>query len=456
MWTRAPAKPLLGAAAPAPIDRRRLLTVFGIGAVLNLTFLALLYAHPVARENLYPPEGVHQGNAWEDSDVMGYVHRARNFLRYGVFGKGEEPGTHRTVGYPFFLASAMILFGEYWVLAVLVMQALLAAAVYGAVFDLGGLVCGGRIEVSRLAVILLGLSGAFCATVPALLTDLTFAALFTIGLWLGVSGVARRNVWHLVAQIGVLGAAAQVRPTLVLYPAVHVIVLVAAARGFGVLEYRDIRWGIVASGLFLILACGAPAIRNAVNHGYFHPSDALEINLFKQLTHRILRASGEEERFHVLRSQVDAVGGFEARIKRQREVALAEVRAHPWITAKIVAIQASAVLGSSHWLRAARLLGWSEISLVRTLALAASVTTNVIVDILCGSLVWTIARRRNWLMVSALLALPIYLLLPTFIDAAGPRMRLPVEAALILGASCEVVRRRSHDAAFTLSTPQGT
>jgi hypothetical protein len=414
--------------------------VYLAGAGLGLLFLAALSASPLARANLQPPEGTYAGNAWAGSDVMTYVLPARNFLRFGVFGEGTDPDVRRTVGYPFFLAAAMRAFGEHWVTAVLVLQCLLAGLAYVAAFDLAVLLFPDRPRAPWLAVLLLVLSGAFLVTPPALLSDLPFAALFTVGTWLGIAGMARRRTWWVAAHLVVLAAAAQVRPTLVFYPIVDAALLWAIARRFGVSPER---WARVAVGLsFAVLTAAglAPTARNAVNHGYFRPSDVPDVNLFRQFARLVLLRSGDGDRYPALLAQVNAESGLLSRSRRQRELAMAVIREHPGPAAAQAGVQALAILGSSHWTRAARLF------FARSLAWIAVVSGAFYagVYLLYARWVWGLARRGDRLCAAVALTVPAYFLVPSILHAEGSRMRLPVEALLLVGAS-GIAAPRSRD-----------
>ena len=49
--------------------------------------------------------------------------------------------------------------------------------------------------------------------------------------------------------------------------------------------------------------------------------------------------------------------------------------------------------------------------------------------------VWGLARRGEKLCAAVAIALPAYFLVPSCLHAEGPRMRLPVEAVVLVGAS---------------------
>ncbi|MHA1368336.1 MAG: hypothetical protein ACTSRA_01290, partial [Promethearchaeota archaeon] len=151
----------------------------GLGIGINLIYLTLLFSHPTTRFNLYPPFRETRGNVWTGSDVMTYVEPAVSFLKYGTFERNGVPDYHRTIGYPLFLATLMTMFGNYWVEACWLVQAILFAAIYPSIAVVAReILC---FDSRRIGILLVAYAamGAGWTYTPVLLTDQPFA----VALW---------------------------------------------------------------------------------------------------------------------------------------------------------------------------------------------------------------------------------------------------------------------------------
>jgi hypothetical protein len=428
------------------------LRLFLLGLLWNLAFLAALAGSSVSRPNLHPPEGDYAHNRWSGSDVLTYVRPAREFLATSTFSSDGVPDRHRTVGYPAFLAAWMLVLGRHWLAGVLLSQAFFFALAYPAVRSLAVSLFPDQPGVGGLALAFLFVAGTYWAQTTALLTDLMFAVCLTAGLACGLLAVLRKSWPWAVAQVALIGYAAQVRPSLVLYAPFHLLLLAAVARRRGLLGRPRVRAVIAGSALSIALLGLAPALRNLVHHRYLHPSDAFEVNLFKQLGRRVTDAAGAEAWYQKLRDEVGARPGFRGQVEGERRAAAAIVAHYPLITARIVVVQAFAILTSSHWLKVANLWGyhWKAVPATgqrpaRSLLLANGVWVLIYLAayglaVLRLVRLWRCGDR---LLAVALVAFFAYLLLPTFADAAGSRMRLPVEGLVVLLAASEWELRRS-------------
>jgi hypothetical protein len=430
------------------------LRLYLLGVVWNLAFLATLAGFATSRRNLHPPEGQYAGNRWSGTDVLTYVRPARELLASGIFSNdGVEPDYHRTVGYPAFLAVSMLAFGEHWLAGVLLAQALLFALAYPAVHSLAASLFPDQPGVGRSALTFLFVAGTYWAQQSALLTDLMCAVCLNAGLACGLLAVLRRSWPWTVVQVALIGYASQVRPSLVLYAPIHLLLLLSVARRHGLLKQRK-AWAVVASSVLSIALLGsAPALRNLANHGYFHPSDAFEVNLFKQLGRRVTEAAGAEIWYQALRDDLAERQGFRQQVEGERQAAVAIVTRYPLIAARIMAGQAFAILTSSHWLKVANLWNyhWRALPAVglRPARLLLAVNAVWVLVYLLVHLLATARLVRMWrgsdrLLAIALLAFFGYLLVPSFTDAAGSRMRLPVEGLLVLLAASEWDTRRAR------------
>jgi hypothetical protein len=147
----------------------------------------------VSYRNLQVPEGVYQDNTQKDTDCVGYIYPARNYLEYGVFGYGNVPDYCRTIGYPFFLAMMIKLFGSNWLVATFFVQAFFYASIYPVLTKIAGILFPDKPSLVIPIFCFSLVSGGYLAQVPILLTDTFFTILFTIGLYFGFLSIIRQS-----------------------------------------------------------------------------------------------------------------------------------------------------------------------------------------------------------------------------------------------------------------------
>ena len=278
------------------------------GLALNLALLGILFNNETTFTNVQIPQGEYVENRWGRSDVMSYVKPARNFLEHGVLGKQDIPDYIRTVGYPAFLALMMYIGGDNWHIWVVVAQAVIFAAVYPALLKIADVLFENQRKLLMAVWGFCILSGVYIATVPAILTDLFTAVFFTLGLCFGVLMIVNRSWIYLILHLFFIGYAAQVRPTLGIYPVINIFVLLSVARLKGI---RNIKSMIIAATVALLILCNLPSLRNYTNHGFFAPSERLSFNLFNENAKDILVKNGRQEDFEEFNRQVrsqDTVG----------------------------------------------------------------------------------------------------------------------------------------------------
>ena len=257
--------------------------------MINLGYLLVLYSCKASYANLQLPEGGYAKNLWMNSDVMTYVQPARNFLAYGIFGDGLVPDYHRTIGYPLLIAGAMKAFGIHWLLAMYLFQAIFCATVYPALTQIGTILFKNAERAVILTFVFLVAAGAYVVGVPAILTDTVFAVCFISGVCFGLQAMVKQSWKFTLLHVGLIGYAAQIRPVLVLFPFINVLLLWMLAHKRHLAGSARTKVLLAGSTCALLLLCNAPSIRNYINYRLFMPSDLLAVNMFDFLGKRFCR-----------------------------------------------------------------------------------------------------------------------------------------------------------------------
>jgi len=424
--------------SPRPLVRQ-----YFVGLAINLAFVIILLSCPVSFRNLQIPEGQYADNAWKGMDIITYVRPARNFLEYGVFGKGTAPGYQRTVGYPLFLAAMMKLFGSNWLVGTIFVQAIAFALIYPALSKISLLLFPGQASLYQVSFWIYLMLGTFIAMVPMILTDLFFAVLFTVGVCFGIVSVKLRSWLYLLLYVVFVGYAAQVRPALMFYPFVNIFVLLASAKRFRCLNEGAVKAFVLVSTLCLLVLCNLPSLRNYVNYGLFKPTDVLERNMFYFLTRDVLHAENEQDVYAEMNAEVSAATDLQQKMTLMKEHSLMTYKQYPVTTLKRM-LRNSAYVVNTHWQWAGRYWGYSRrdvhspghMPLKRSNLMLAIVVIGCIaysvIHLFFAGFLLRLLRTRNWLYLSTILVVIGYFLGPTFIAGGGKRMYLPVEGIVVM------------------------
>jgi len=419
--------------------------IYFLGLTLHLFYLLVLYISPAAKYNLELPEGGSSDNLWKGRDVMTYVEPARNALEHGVFGRDGEPDHHRTIGYPFFLALMM------WLLCTHLAQAALFALLYPILASMGFMLFGRRFRLAPLLLFLL-LAGTYWSKVPIIMTDCFFTLLFTLGLYFGLRSVRGRGILDFVLYLLFVGAAAQVRPTLILYPFLHLALYPAAAAQAARIDRAErltrpaVMKRLAIAFVLLLPLCNAPTLRNALHHGLYKPADAFEKGLFDALAQDVLIRGGRADLYRQMQSDVEAADDLKQRLALKRAYALEVYRDDPLGTAEVLVRNAVRILGNSHLLSVAHFWGrhWRDFDSEKHMPLRGSIVlaaVNTVSYLVYAALylgfilsLLRCVRSGSFWSAFAVLLLTAYLIVPTFMLRSDARVRLPVEGLVLLFA----------------------
>lgn len=425
-------------------------------ALLNVVYVVIMLSNGTTFFNLQMPEGKYAKNAMNGTDVMTYVIPARNFLAHGVFGavggNGTDPDYHRTVGYPIFLSFFMKTLGsERWIYGVFFVQALLFASIYPMLFIINRELIGGGEKVFNRALVFLSVSGCFIVTAPIVLTDMFFSTIFTCGLCLGILAIVRQRMIFLILHVVVMGYAAEIRPTLALYPILNAAIMVALARKAGVINSVKIRRWIVGATLALMVVCNGPAIRNYVNHGFFESTDIVAINLYDCLMVEVLFLEGKTDFYHMTNREVAQISDIHEQIKKKKAAAFQVFMRYPVATIGKIVTHAGTIMLRLPWLDALALAGvdlspeaYERLSKRQTIiegAIGMVITLcYMLIYCLFVSYIIRTLRQGQYLIGLSIAATVVYFLFPPFVAGGGFRMTLPVIGIITLCAFDELKR----------------
>ena len=158
------------------------------------------------------------------SDAIHYDLLAKNLLHNKIFSlDGKTIFIQRSPGYPLFILSIYVLFGEN-VIAVQFAQILLMLCVCFLVYEIGGLVFNRSIAV--LAASIIAFHPVFICQFYYLLSEPLMTFLITLSVYLSIIYIKCRKSWHLVLLGCVLGFAALTRPIVLLLPFFAVFILI--------------------------------------------------------------------------------------------------------------------------------------------------------------------------------------------------------------------------------------
>lgn len=418
-------------------------TQYAIGLLCNLGFLFLLLNNPVTYRNLQLPEGIYRDNLWKGHDVDTYVNPARNFLEYGVFGVGEKPDFHRTVGYPLFLAVLIKLFGENWLIWAFIAQSFIFALIYPALSNIASMLFPKNKHVQVISFLFFLASGAYITKTPVILSDLFFTVLLTIGLCLGMQSIVKRNWYLMFSGVAFIGYAAQVRPVLSFFPVVSFLVFLSVATLYRSDKDKKVRRMIIFSTLLLLILCILPAIRNYSNYGLFQANDVLETNMFKYLGRQVMLENNESGAYALMDEKVQE-SLLARKMELEKEYSFSIYSKYPLTSLKYILLNTGRILGSNHLIDAAYFWGLYPIDSDSTghmpfiqsnYVLAFTVVYGLVylfLYVLFSSFLIRLFKKKRYLFFFTLIVFISYFLIPAFIGGGGQRMRLPVEGIIVL------------------------
>ena len=436
---------------------------FSVVLAINLIFFSVLYLCPTSNYNLHPPEGAYSGNILRGSDVGSYLYPARNFIEQGIFGQGDKPGYLRTIGYSAYEVVLITIFGESFFWVAYFIQAILAALVFATITAICNFFIKDDSRVSKTVFAFLCLGGAYWSYFYLLATDLFFAFFFIAGIYYGIKAVADKSWKKCIIHILLIGYAASVRPTLILYVIPELFILLCAAAHFKTLADKKIKVMIGVTCASVLLLTNLPSLRNYVNYGVMKPSNVFEINLHHFLAKETLILVNREDQYEredAIASNIEKVNWGDA-CAFKKEAAFRTIREYPTEALIVLTKHLVKNLATPHYLRGTFVLLFkfkepsnaAQITLDGTIHSVHDLKQAVGLPILVLSIIFICIYPLLWLLVikhlvrmvqqkQYLYCLTIvlffgYLIAPTLPCANGARSRLASEWLIVLLATVE-------------------
>jgi len=422
-----------------------------IGLLINFLCLSILLSNSITYFNIQLPEKDYSENLWKGSDVLSYVRPAQNFIDHRVFGDGNVPDYHRTIGYPLFLSILMMVFGSHWLIFTFFVQAVIFALMYPLLSRISKIF----FNAGNIAVIFTFLffiiSGTYTVWTPIILTDTLFTVFFTLGLWSGLESILRRSYAYLFLHIIFIGYAAQVRPLLSIYPIMNCFILSYTAMRHNLAKRTRVYQTIFISFVLLLIVCNLSSIRNYINYNFARPTDTFSNDMLNLLGRDVLREVGKNDEYEQIQKMLQGIDDMNVKADLQEKFAIKIYKDYPWITLKRMMRNAVGVLGRAPWPVMAYFWGYSfkdtfdsgHMPLKRSMAVYLiecffNIIYLCIYLLFLGFLVRNF-RLGNITFVLAIVFFIAYFLIPTFIaPGGGSRYRLPVEGLIVIMASCEL------------------
>lgn len=281
------------------MNRKIYLIIFIAGVAVHLLYLLLLLEKaPIDQLN------------WSFGDTDSYVQPAKAFIENGTFAYKGVPDYRRTIGYPLFLAGVISIsnmVGIDWRLIGFLLQSMLFALVYPAIYFIGCNLFGLKTRSALGCVFFTIVSGAFISYVPVILSDAFFATVFIVGIACGVFVLNRQSVTWSLIYILIITFAANIRPMLALFPFSGVCMHFAHVKHKIPLPNKLTYSLIVVVFIFTLFGTQTPALRNYYHHRVFTPTEIGSINLFDYLAKNVLIHKGDNSRYEKVSDSLDTV-----------------------------------------------------------------------------------------------------------------------------------------------------
>lgn len=378
-------------------------------------------------------------------DSRSYIELADNFMEYGVFGSGENPDYHRTIGYPFIIYLFKALVGPYWYFGLVFFQTFFGALVYPLTYHIGKILFpedNKSLYFSALA--LLGLAGYFTKS-PYVMPDLACAVFFLLGIYLSMHSIKEgKNIKLLILGIASLSFSALVRPNLMLYPIAHFLLLFYIAKLYDRWNERRTRRMVWLSGMALIITCNLSSFRMYHSYGIISPTNVLGINMFEYTVKKVLTKEGQLEEYNRMEQMVNNEEHWMIRDKMRKEYFFGTISQYP-----MSAVQYWLRAGIDHFVTPHHMeigvaYGYykrdkvdGNIKLEKSRIVAAifyigSLVNLLILGLCCLFLITDLSVHKNYLLLISICVLVAIIVGPSCLAQTSPRMRIPIEPFILL------------------------
>lgn len=378
-------------------------------------------------------------------DSRSYIESADNFMEYGVFGNGENPDYHRTIGYPFIIYLNKVLAGPFWYFGLVFFQTLFGALVYPITYHIGKILFPEDNKFLYFsALTLLGLAGYFTKSLYVM-PDLTCAVFFLFGIYLSMNSIKEgKNIKLLILGIASLSFSALVRPNLMLYPIAHFLLLFYIAKLYGRWSDKRTRRMVWFSSIALIITCNLSSFRMYHSYGITSPTNVLGINMFEYTVKEVLTKEGQQEEYNRMEQNVNNEDHWMTKDKLRKEYFFGTISQYPvsvvlyWLRAAVDH------LITPHHMEIGVAYGYfkrdkvdGNIKMEKSKIMAAIFYIGSLVNLfLLGLgglfLIKDLSVHKNYLLVISICVMVAIIVGPSCLAQTSPRMRIPVEPFILI------------------------
>ncbi len=321
---------------------------FTIGLCFHFGFLMIMYSFDQSYQNLQIPIGKYQDNIWSCNDVLSYFEPAINFYTFGVFGYGFTPDHFRTVGYPGLIVFFYTQFGDNWLIALQIFQAIVFAAIYPLVTaTMEILLPQSNKLIKKTVFIALIVSGIYFTGVPILLTDTLFTFFFILGFYFALLTYKTNKPYHVILYFISMTIAALIRPTLILLPILNIAIAYWVAKKNSY-AFKPILYSAMVYSIVLLLTTNLSTFRNYLNYSFLSPSSVIGVNAFQYLTKKILYLENEIKIYADYEQQIEDLQNISDKTSLRKKIMFKTIVKYPLSFVRVLCSNAINILLSNN------------------------------------------------------------------------------------------------------------
>ena len=292
------------------------------------------------------------------------------------------------------------------------------------------------------SVIIIVLLGGYFTKSAYVLTDLTFTFFFLLGTYLSIIAITgRKKIQLIIGGVTLLSFGALIRPSLILYPIVHFLLLLYIARKNNVWIHSSIKRIVWSSSTILILTVNLSSFRLYNFYGNFSPTDVLGINMFDYSVNEILSKKGKKEKYLQWESEIKSENNWLIKDKLRKDKFFETISNFPQMSMLYWLRAATSHLISPHYMEIGAIYGYykrdNTLPKLRKSTIMQGVFYTFLflnaITLLFGFLyLFHKLLKKEYLLVLVFLSAIFLIIGPSFIAQTSPRMRIPIEPFLVI------------------------
>jgi 4-amino-4-deoxy-L-arabinose transferase-like glycosyltransferase len=381
-------------------------------------------------------------------DTKSYIDAADNYIKYGVFGKKNNPDYHRTIGYPYIIYLFKSFFGNYWYISLTIFQTLIGALIYPLSFLIGRIFYPKNEKAIFWAVVMMMLLGGYFTKSLYVLTDMPLSVFFLAGIYFNLLAVIKKkNIFYIIIGFFLISIAALIRPVLILYPIAHFLILIYISKQYKTWHFRIIRKVVILSSLLLMVTINFSSFKMYYYYKTLTPTDILGINMFNYTVRNILTNEGELQKYFKLEEKINNEKDWLIKDIERKKIFYKTIKKHP-LTAILFWIERGAAvhLFYPHYMQIGEIFGYYNKSVTgRNKKMQKTVFMQTVLYVFAGIniiiflffifyLVKQLIFYKRFLFTIAIICIVFLVLGPSFLAPTAPRMRLPIEPFIFIFA----------------------